>query len=102
MLSAEEAFSDLRFGLKIATSRLGRGLGEQLPSLRDAIRSAKSVKLIFGAPSRGLYDIVVKDLEKKSDFVLNLFPEQKVQTVRTEEAVLAGLNLVSILAADKA
>jgi predicted SPOUT superfamily RNA methylase MTH1 len=102
MLSAEEAFSDLRFGLKIATSRLGRGLGEQLPSLRDAIRSAKSVKLIFGAPSRGLYDIVGKDLEKKSDFVLNLFPEQKVQTVRTEEAVLAGLNLVSILAADKA
>ena len=102
MLSAEEVFSDLRFGIKVATSRLGRPLSEELPSLREAIRSSQSVKLIFGAPSRGLFDIFGKDLDRKADFVLNLFPEQKVQTVRTEEAVLAGLNLVSILGADKA
>lgn len=101
MLSAEEVFSDLRFGIKVATSRLGRPLSEELPSLWEAIRSSQSVKLIFGAPSRGLFEIFGKDLDRKADFVLNLFPEQKVQTVRTEEAVLAGLNLVSILGADK-
>ncbi len=99
--SAEEVFSDRRFGLKIATSRLGRNLGEQMPSLRESIRPSASIKLVFGAPSRGLFDIVGKDLAGKTDFVLNLFPEQKVQTVRTEEAVFAGLNLVSILSADK-
>jgi methyltransferase len=102
MLSAKEVFPDLRFELKIATSRLGHGLGEQLQSLREGISRSRSVKLVFGAPSRGLFDIFGKDLETKADFVLNLFPEQKVQTVRTEEAVLAGLNLVSILAAEKA
>jgi methyltransferase len=102
MLNSGEIFSDLRFDVKVATSRLGRPLSEELPSLREAIKESRSVKLVFGAPSRGLFDIFGKDLEKKADFVLNLFPEQKVQTVRTEEAVLAGLNLVSILAADKA
>jgi len=100
--SANEVLSDNRFGLKIATSRLGKPLVSLLPSLRTSIDVASGVKLIFGSPSRGLFDIMGPTLAMKSDFVVNLFAEQRVDTVRTEEAIMAGLNLVNVLAAEKA
>lgn len=55
------------------------------------------MKLIFGSPTRGLFDLVGADLPRKVDFVLNLFAEQHTETVRTEEAIFAGLNVVSNL-----
>jgi len=95
--TAEWVFSDQRFGLKVATSRFGNSLQSSIPSLRSAILKAGSVKLIFGSPSRGLFDIVGPELARRSDFVLNLFADQHVETVRTEEAIFAGLNLVNML-----
>jgi len=88
--------------LNIATSRLGDPLGASLSRLRTSMTSAGSIRLLFGSPSRGLFDIVGKDLRNKSQFVVNLFPEQHVETVRTEEAIFAGLGLVATLAAEKA
>ena len=55
------------------------------------------MKLIFGSPSRGLFDIVGPELARKSDYVVNLFLDQHVETVRAEEAIFAGLNLVNML-----
>lgn len=92
-----EVFSDPRFKVKIATSRLGRPLSDLLAPLQVSIAQADGVKLIFGSPSKGLFDIVGRELTRRADFVVNLFPEQKVETVRTEEAVFAGLNLVTVL-----
>lgn len=100
--SAEEVFSDRRFGLRLATSRLGDPLSDRLSEIRASLGQAAGVKLVFGSPSRGLFDIVGPDLANKSDFVLNLFAEQHVETVRTEEAIFAGLGLVNILLSDKA
>jgi len=95
--TVEDVFADERFGLKIATSRFGNSLQSQAPRLRNALHGADGVKLIFGSPSRGLFDIVGPELARKSDFVLNLFAEQHVETVRAEEALFAGLNLVNLL-----
>ncbi len=92
-----DVFSDQRFGLKIATSRFGNGLQAVVSRLGDSVRRAEGIKLVFGSPSRGLFDIVGPELSRKTDFVVNLFPEQHVETVRTEEAILAALNLVSVL-----
>jgi predicted SPOUT superfamily RNA methylase MTH1 len=100
--SAREVFSDSRFSVKVATSRLGDPLIGKFDELRSSIRSRGGVKLIFGSPSRGLFDIMGKELGSLADFVLNLFPDQHVETVRTEEAIFAGLELVSFLMADKA
>jgi predicted SPOUT superfamily RNA methylase MTH1 len=97
-----EVFSDSRFKLKIATSRLGSPLGEALPRIRAAFGAADGVKLVFGSPSRGLFDMVGPGLVRKVDFVLNLFPRQQVETVRTEEAIFAGLGLVSLVSVEKA
>ena len=100
--SLPEALADKRFEVKIATSRYGSSLGESLVGVRKALGTARGVKLIFGSPSRGLFDMAGKDLGRHVDFVLNLFPEQQVETVRTEEAVFAGLGLVSLISSEKA
>jgi len=97
-----EVLSDSRYGLKIATSRLGTPVVEELTRLRSSLQRTDGVKLIFGSPSRGLFDMVGSDLPRKVDYVVNFFPEQQVATVRTEEAVLASLGIVSLLGAEKA
>ena len=100
--TADDVLSDARFTLKIATSKLGNPLTDALSRLRDSLGRADGVKLIFGSPSRGLFDIVGRNLADRVDFVVNLFLEQQVETVRTEEAIFVGLGLVSILSAEKA
>jgi predicted SPOUT superfamily RNA methylase MTH1 len=97
-----ELFGDRRGRLSVATSKLGRPLAGELPRLRESFVGAEAVELVFGSPSRGLFEIVGPDLEKQADFVLNLFPGQPVETVRTEEAMFAGLNLLNVLSAEKA
>ncbi len=100
--SLDEVLSDMRFPLKIATSRLGGPMAEELGRMGTAVRKAAGVKLIFGSPSRGLFGMVSRDLPNRTDFVVNLFPEQQVETVRTEEAISAGLALVAMLSVEKA
>ncbi len=97
-----QVLSDTRFRVKIATSRLGTPLAEAIERLEASVGGTDGVKLIFGSPSKGLFDIVGETLAKKVDFVLNLFPEQQVETVRTEEAVFAGLGLLGFISAEKA
>lgn len=100
--TAGEVLEDLRFSVKIGTSRLGAPLKEVLGPLRGTVAGAQGVKLIFGSPTKGLYDIFGKDLGRRVQFVVNLFPNQQVATVRTEEAIFAGLGLVSLFCAEKA
>jgi predicted SPOUT superfamily RNA methylase MTH1 len=100
--SMDEVLTDSRFDLKVATSRLGAPLTASLGRLDASLRRASSVKLIFGSPSRGLYEIVGSGLDDRVEFVVNLIPEQCVETVRTEEAIFAGLGLLSLLSLQKA
>ena len=97
MEKLEGVFADSRFTVKVATSRLGAPFGRESQKLKAALHDSTGVKLIFGSPSRGLFDQVGPDLARKADFVLNLFAEQHVESVRTEEAIFAGLSLVTIL-----
>ena len=102
----EKAYTDVlqdgRFGVKVATSRLGQPLKSVFGALGEATQSANGVKLIFGPPSRGLYEIFGRRLTDEADFILNLYPEQHVETVRTEEAIFAGLGLVGTVLTGKA
>jgi methyltransferase len=100
--SVDKVLSDARFRLKIATSRLGTPIIGEKNRLELAVQAAESIKLIFGSPSKGLYDLLGRDLKRQVDFVVNLFPEQKVETVRTEEAIFVGLGVISVLSAGKA
>lgn len=95
--SLDDVLNDSRPFLKIATSRLGDQITTTLPRIGDAVKGVKGVKFIFGAPSRGLFDIVGPALRKRVDFVVNLFAEQHVETVRTEEAIASALNLLNFV-----
>lgn len=93
---------DGRFGVKVATSRLGAPLSQKIGSLRKDVYKAVGVKLIFGSPTRGVFEMAGRALGTRVDYVVNLFPSQQVETVRTEEAIFAGLALIGMISAEKA
>ncbi len=91
-----------RLDLKIATSKTGSRFVDVAERIRERWKSATSILIAFGAPSRGLKEILEEEklfLSDLVDFVINTIPEQGTETVRTEEAVvasLAALNLFNI------
>ena len=95
--SLQGVLDDGRGLLRVATSRMGDPARSMLPRLSGAVGGAPGVKFLFGAPSRGLFEIVGCSLRERVDFVVCLFAEQHVQTVRTEEAISAALNLLNFL-----
>ncbi len=97
--SVNDVLSDTRFKVKVATSRRGDRLEDCIGALGRSIRENRSVKLLFGSPSRGLFEIIGNDLRKRVDFVVNLFLQQHVATVRTEESIGSALYLLNTIMA---
>ena len=89
--------ADPAFPLKVATSRLGDPVTRVARGLRIDLQGSGAVMLLFGSPSRGLFETVGKDLRSRVSYVLNLFPDQNVVTARSEEAILSALYLVGFL-----
>jgi methyltransferase len=87
------------FDLTIATSKLASPFKKIAERLEQKWNKAKTPLILFGAPTRGLYEIA-KDkganLNGIVDFVLNTVPNQGTETVRTEEALLATLAVLNI------
>ena len=89
--------ADTAFPLKVATSRLGDPVARVARSLRIDLQGPGGVMLLFGSPSRGLFETVGKDLRSRVSYVLNLFPQQGVVTARSEEAIFSALFLMGLL-----
>jgi len=96
-LGMSALLTDQDFPLKVATSRRGDPVGRVARALRMDLRDAAGLMLLFGSPSRGLFETIGKDLKSRVSYVLNLLPEQNVVTMRSEEAILSGLYLFSLL-----
>jgi len=91
--------SEPRFNLVIGTSKFAPLFQEVAKRLGERWAKASSVLLLFGSPSRGLFDIAKDEglnLNDAVDFVVNTFPNQGTETVRTEEAVLASLAILNV------
>lgn len=100
-LTLGKLLKDRDFDLAIGTSKYGRPFREIREKLEDRWRASRRILVAFGAPSQGLYQIVKRekiDLDSVVDFVVNMFPRQEVETVRTEEAVLVTLGILSLFA----
>jgi predicted SPOUT superfamily RNA methylase MTH1 len=93
----DKLLSDSTYDLKIATSRYGDPLGNVVEQLGRSLRASRSVLLIFGSPSQGLLKIIGEEVKRRVDFLVNLFYDQQVVTVRTEEALMAALYLMNVL-----
>lgn len=95
-----ETIKEGRFDLVIATSRYGRDIGELLQELKRAWIDSTNALIAFGAPKKGLREILAQEdlkIEDVADFNTNTVPVQAVETVRTEEAVLASLSIINLL-----
>jgi predicted SPOUT superfamily RNA methylase MTH1 len=86
------------FELTIATSRNGTPLAEVEEKIAERWKKARSILVVFGAPTRGLYEIFKSEglnLNDAVDFVVNTIPNQGTETVRTEEAIIASLAILN-------
>lgn len=86
--------------LTISTSRRGKVIREVLNDLTLRWKSSQRPLVIFGSPSYGVPEILAKegaDLTRLVDLNLNMIPNQGVETVRTEEAVLATMSILNLV-----
>jgi predicted SPOUT superfamily RNA methylase MTH1 len=91
-----------QFDLVIATSKHGKPISEVSQKMLSRWRASSRIVVAFGAPNRGLYEIAKQeniDLDSVTDFVVNTFPRQEVETVRTEEAICVTLGILSVMTA---
>ena len=82
------------FDMKIATSKYGVPFPQVKEKIAEKWKSAENILIAFGAPTKGLYEIVQQEglnLDQIADFVVNTIPGQCTETVRTEEALIASL-----------
>src|SRR6267378_881549 len=86
--------------LTISTSRRGKVARDVLNDLTVQWKSSQRPMVVFGSPSEGIPEILAKegaDLGRMVDFNLNMIANQGVETVRTEEAVLATMSILNLL-----
>jgi len=89
--------------LVIATSRRGSPISDVASSIVRAWRAAERVYIVYGPPSRGLFELFEEEglrLEKYSDYVVNVVPHQGVERIRTEEAIHSSLAILNYLVLD--
>lgn len=98
--SSDQSFVELckkrKDNLTIATSKFGTMFTEISSKLAEEWAEANNVLLAFGSPTKGLFEIARDEgvnLNDIVDFVVNTFPNQGTETVRTEEAVLGSLAI---------
>jgi predicted SPOUT superfamily RNA methylase MTH1 len=90
---------DSQFDLKIATARIGDNFIDVANGVGERWLCSSGVLIAFGAPARGLHEIVAdegKKLPEVSDFIVNTVPNQGTATVRAEEALLATLAIFNV------
>jgi predicted SPOUT superfamily RNA methylase MTH1 len=87
------------YELSIVTSRLGEKIQERWDSIKKACALSNNALIVFGAPKRGLLEMFPREEWKKvTEFIINTIPNQGVETVRTEEALLATLEAITLAA----
>ena len=91
--------TDGGFDLRIATARIGDNFMDVAGKIGEKWGGSQHVLVAFGAPSRGLHEIVADEglkLGEITDFAVNMVPGQGTVTVRTEEALLATLAVLNV------
>jgi len=86
------------FDLVVATSKYGVPLIEVMEKLVKRWKESCTVLVVFGAPTKGLHEIMAQEglkLSEVADFVVNTIPRQGTETVRTEEALYASLAILN-------
>ncbi len=85
--------------LTLSTSRQGTDVREITGPLQARWRISRRPLILFGSPKEGVTQILARSKENlsRTDFNINTVPGQGVETVRTEEALLATLAVLNLL-----
>ncbi len=82
-------------GSIIMTSRKGKPA--TLDQISQYTNSDVPILIVFGAPDRGLYEILGTKINIKGAKSFNFFPDQATETVRLEEAMLGILSILNFV-----
>ena len=77
----------------IFTSKKGRTFKSAESQFYKSITNFENLLIVFGSPSKGLKEIFPSYYNTKNSLYLNMFPHQKTQTIRLEEAILGTLTM---------
>lgn len=93
----EKLIASVKADYVILTSRYGKVVHRIWEEFVERISSSDRVLTIFGSPKKGLLEILSKEwIERHGLPLINTIPDQKVETIRTEEALLATLAILNI------
>lgn len=103
VLTEKHGFGELvktrGFDMTIATSRYGIPFADVANNMTGKWKNAQTVLIAFGAPTKGLHEIVRQqrlNLDEIVNFVVNTIPSQGTVTVRAEEALIASLAILNV------
>ncbi|MBI2126336.1 MAG: hypothetical protein HYU02_03360 [Thaumarchaeota archaeon] len=96
--SLRELFNSLKPAFAILTSRKGDNIQERWNTLTYRIGGAQNTLVVFGSPKHGLPEILEHERfsPPPNSVILNTIPKQAVETVRTEEAIVATLAILNL------
>jgi hypothetical protein len=77
----------------IFTSRYGKSFQTVESHFKENITKFENLLIVFGSPNRGIKELFVNYYNTKNSMYVNIFPNQKTQTIRLEEAILGTLTL---------
>jgi predicted SPOUT superfamily RNA methylase MTH1 len=66
-----------------------------MDQISEYTHSEKPILLVFGAPDRGLYEILGTKIGIKNSKTFNFFPNQSTETVRLEESMLGIMSILN-------
>lgn len=82
-------------GTIILTSRKGKEISQK--QLEEYGKTDNPILLVFGAPDRGLYDILGNKIGQfQNAKTFNFFPNQATDTVRMEESMMGILSILNM------
>ncbi len=85
--------------LTISTSRQGMDVREVMGPLQARWKASRRPLILFGSPREGIPSILARSDSNVSqaDFNVNTVPNQGVETIRTEEALISTLAVLNLL-----
>ncbi|MEM4311447.1 MAG: putative RNA uridine N3 methyltransferase [Nitrososphaerales archaeon] len=84
----------------LLTSKYGKDISQHMKEIIDGLRSKNSLLLVFGSPRRGLFEIMRKEginIKDYEPYIYNTLPDQGVETVRVEEALISTLAILNLI-----
>ena len=88
------------YNVTVITSKFGSDFNSNAKLISEEIKNNtdSSILIAFGSPKTGLMSVISREkIDKSNLFLINLFPNQGVETIRSEEAIMAGLSLFNSL-----